>query len=532
MSERPPRTAAGHLAGWRRGRRLRQVLQLLIFLAFVYLLLAAWPRAALPWADLFFRLDPLASLGALLAGREVASRLILAALIVGLTLVLGRVWCSWVCPLGSLLDWLNPRPARQRRSEPSPGWRLVKYALLLVSLGAALFGSLAWLSLDPLALLTRAMTTAVLPALVYALNALLAVVYAVRPLQGLANGLDQALRSSFLPVRQPVFDQNWLTFGIVAGIIALNLVAARFWCRYVCPLGGLLSLLSRLALLRPVIGGACNRCGQCAEICPAGAIETERGHHLAPGECTMCLDCLALCPQAGIAFQLVLPWRRTLPTVQVDPPRPRRRPHPELPDPGRRLVLASLVAGAASVALGRSAARAQQPDARLIRPPGVDGEARFLARCLRCSLCMQVCPTAGLQPTGLQAGLEGLWTPRLVPRLGYCDYGCHACGQVCPSQAIPRLELSRKRQQVMGVAEIDRNRCLPWAEGIPCIVCEEMCPTPEKAIRLEEVATTDASGQPAVVQRPHVLRDSCIGCGICENRCPVSGEAAIQVRRL
>jgi len=532
MSERPQHSAAEHLAGWRLGRRLRQVVQLLAFLVFVYLLLAAWQRAALPWADVFFRLDPLAALGLVLASRGDVQRLVLAALMVGLTLTFGRVWCGWLCPLGTLLDWFGRRPARPQHPEPAPGWRLVKYALLLISLGAALFGSLAWLSLDPLALLTRAMTTAVLPALAYALNALLAAMYAFRPLQGVANSLDQALRGSFLPVHQPAFDQNWLTGGMLVGLVLLNLVAARFWCRYLCPLGGLLGLLSRLALLRPVIGSACNSCGHCAEVCPVGAIESEAGQHIAPGECTVCLDCLALCPQAGIAFRLVLPWRRMRRAVAVGQPRARRRPHPELPDPGRRLVLASLVAGAASVALGRSTARAQQPDPRLIRPPGVANEARFLARCLRCSLCMQVCPTAGLQPTGLQAGLDGIWTPRLVPRLGYCDYGCNACGQVCPSQAIPRLELARKRQQVMGVAEIDRNRCLPWAEGVPCIVCEEMCPTPEKSIRLEEVTTTDAAGRSVVVQRPHVLRDVCIGCGICENRCPVSGDAAIQVRRL
>lgn len=532
MSDRPQQRAAEHLAGWRLGRRLRQVVQLLAFLAFVYLLLAAWQRVALWWADLFFRLDPLAALGAMLAGRELTWRLALAALILGLTLVLGRVWCGWLCPLGSLLDWLSPRPARRPRSEPPQGWRLVKYGLLLISLGAALSGSLAWLVLDPVTLLTRAMTTAVLPALAYALNALLAAMYALRPLRGLADSLDQLLRGGFLPVHQPSFEQNWLTLGVLAGVVLLSLAAARFWCRYLCPLGGLLGLLSRLALLRPVIGAACSGCGRCADICPVGAIESEHGHRIAPGECTMCLDCLALCPQAGIGFRLALPWRRTQLAAAAGQPAARRRPHPELPDPGRRLVLASLIAGAASVALGRSAAGARQPDARLIRPPGVDNEARFLARCLRCSLCMQVCPTAGLQPTGLQAGLEGLWTPRLVPRLGYCDYGCHACGQVCPSEAIPRLELARKRQQVLGVAEIDRNRCLPWAEGIPCIVCEEMCPTPEKSIRLEEVATSDANGQPVVVQRPHVLRDVCIGCGICENRCPVNGEAAIQVRRL
>jgi formate hydrogenlyase subunit 6/NADH:ubiquinone oxidoreductase subunit I len=144
---------------------------------------------------------------------------------------------------------------------------------------------------------------------------------------------------------------------------------------------------------------------------------------------------------------------------------------------------------------------------------------------------MKVCPTSGLQPVLLQGGLEALWTPHLVPRLGYCNYGCHACGQICPSGAIPALDLERKRQAVLGRAVIDRDRCLPWAHGVPCIVCEEMCPVAPKAIRLEEVPVADDLGQMVTVQRPHVVGDSCIGCGICEYQCPVEGEAAIRVFR-
>ena len=127
--------------------------------------------------------------------------------------------------------------------------------------------------------------------------------------------------------------------------------------------------------------------------------------------------------------------------------------------------------------------------------------------------------------------MEGVWTPRLVPRLGQCDYGCNACGQVCPSGAIPPLDLDAKRQAVLGMAVVDRNRCLPWASGVPCIVCEEMCPTPQKAIRLEEATMIGAQGDPVVVQRPYVLLDLCIGCGICEYQCPMGGEAAIRVYR-
>ena len=165
---------------------------------------------------------------------------------------------------------------------------------------------------------------------------------------------------------------------------------------------------------------------------------------------------------------------------------------------------------------------------RLIRPPGAQGPT-FAAQCIRCGLCVKACPTSGLQPSLAEAGLAGLWTPVLAPRLGHCEYSCNACGQACPVAAIPPLALEAKRQTVIGHATIDRDRCLPWADNRNCLVCEEMCPLPEKAILLEEVTLQTVQGETVTVKHPHVLRDRCIGCGICENRCPLNGESAIRV---
>ena len=116
-----------------------------------------------------------------------------------------------------------------------------------------------------------------------------------------------------------------------------------------------------------------------------------------------------------------------------------------------------------------------------------------------------------------------------MPRLGYCSFACNACGQVCPTGAIPQLALEEKRQAVMGLASINRDRCLPWAYNIPCIVCEEACPVADKAIQLEEVRAVGAAGESILIQRPRVLRELCVGCGICEFQCPMGGEAAIRV---
>lgn len=199
-------------------------------------------------------------------------------------------------------------------------------------------------------------------------------------------------------------------------------------------------------------------------------------------------------------------------------------------DPGRRSAVLAIGAGVgAALLLGTGVARAVKRPG-LIRPPGAQEESRFLSHCLRCSECMKACPTAGLQPTLGEAGLEGLWTPVLRSRLGYCDYACHACGQVCPSGAIPALPLAEKRRQVLGVAVIDRDRCLPWVGHTTCVVCEEMCPVPEKAIELSgRRLITREDGSQDYLSRPVVIAERCIGCGICEYRCPLDGPAAIVV---
>ena len=138
---------------------------------------------------------------------------------------------------------------------------------------------------------------------------------------------------------------------------------------------------------------------------------------------------------------------------------------------------------------------------------------------------MKVCITGGLQPTLLSAGIEGIWTPMLVSRVGYCEYSCTLCGQVCPTQAIENLALPKKRKIVIGLAFVDPSRCIPFAQGTPCIVCEEHCPTPKKAIVFEE---RPGKGEKPV-KVPVVVTDLCIGCGICEFKCPVVDLAGIRV---
>jgi MauM/NapG family ferredoxin protein len=229
------------------------------------------------------------------------------------------------------------------------------------------------------------------------------------------------------------------------------------------------------------------------------------------GECIECMDCQAVCPEEVIHFS------------------GREGRKPAAVDLTRRGVLASAALGAVTVPFFRVEAHGKAPDPLLIRPPGALPEGEFLARCTRCGECMRVCIANGLQPTWFEAGIEGMWSPILVSRIGYCEYNCTLCGQVCPTGAIRRLPLPEKRKTKLGLAYVDRSRCLPWAGQSDCIVCEEHCPTWSKAIVFREERTQTARGEWRMFKKPYIDEDLCVGCGICETKCPLTDRAAVLV---
>jgi len=502
-------------------RRARQVTQIIALLLFLVLLFATrggqFPSVP---PSLFFRLDPLAMLALVIAGRQWVSGLALALVSLGVTIIVGRVWCGWICPLGTVLDLIHPRKLPRPQTDPLDRWRAVKYVVLIGLLGATLPGNLTLLAFDPISILTRGLASFFLPGLNQSLVGLERILYNVAPLQGALDWLELSVRVSLFPA-DVWRGWNVLPGLLLVGVVALNWVAERrrAWCRYLCPLGGLLGLVSRVAIVRRIVGEqACRKCQRCARACPTGTIDPQKNYASDPAECTVCLDCLPECSTPG--GQTFAPVWKIAPAQEYDP--------------GRRQTIVALGAGLIAAAAYPLVPAPLRRDLRLVRPPGVQGtqSEAFLSACIRCGECLKVCPTSGLQPALWESGLDGLWTPTLVPRLGYCDYSCHACGQVCPSGAIPNLSLEEKRKQVLGKAVINRDHCLPWHDNTPCIVCEEMCPLAPKAVELETVEVTDSAGQPLTLQRPHVIEERCIGCGICEFKCPAQGEAAIRVQRM
>ena len=498
----------------KRLQRLRIFSQLLFTWLFFFLLLRSGGAAPehLPYTGFFFYIDPLFLWVNLLSGPFLRPFL-LALVPLLLTLAFGRFFCGWVCPFGALhqfFTWLGSRRAHRKVAVERNSLRL-KYALLVVLLVAALFASqlLGWL--DPFSLLTRSASTVVLPGTNFLLQ------HALQPgaqNQGLWGKLGKPAydfsRRFVLTVQQRTFLQASGIGLIFFGLLLLNVRRRRFFCNTLCPLGALYGLLAKYSSLRLSVNENCRECNACANHCTYYGSPFK---DYLKSECVLCLNCLVDCPAAAIDMRWQLPVAGRRPALDI----------------GRRRVLAAAGCGLVVAALPQIAVAKKARTHSYLRPPGAIAEKEFLKKCVRCGACMQACPTNAVQPAVLQAGLEGLWTPLLVPASGYCEYECNRCTQVCPTHALAPLELEEKKQFKIGTAVIDRNTCYTYADGYNCAVCEEHCPVPEKAIRFREVEVHGFRGRPKKVKQIYVVPDLCIGCGICESVCPRTDAPAIRV---
>jgi MauM/NapG family ferredoxin protein len=498
------------LKKYRAVQLLRIVAQTFFFLWFVYLLLVTHRSEGdtIGAVERFFHFDPLLGLTTFLASRAFFAAFFFSIITVVITLLFGRYVCGWACPLGSLHHFFSYLFGKGKQIDPDfeKSSHLVwKYRILIFVLaGSILTLDLAGF-LDPLSFLYRSFTTAVLPAGFLAAGAAGAWLNQLG-LSSLGNGGSQLIQNLTV---NTLFRQGLFIGSIFLGIVLLNLVRDRFWCRYLCPTGALLGLLARWNLVKLKIDAdKCTECNLCNRLCQSQAnpFPNEKWN---PSECLYCYTCASECPTQAISLPL--------------------RPAPAQGQPvnlSRRELVFTSTLGLITVPLFDLSA-SERASEQLIRPPGALPEPQFLAKCIKCGECLKVCPTNGLQHAFNEAGILGIWTPILVPRIGYCEYLCSLCTQICPTGAIEELTIKEKTQAKIGSAWIRKHRCIPYTLGESCRICEERCPTSPKAIQMIETEVMAPDGEILVQNVPVVDNYICIGCGICETKCPVVDEPAI-----
>ena len=474
---------------------LRRTVQVLSFCSLLFLILrTAFPLELKIPVDLYLRLDPFIGIITIFTKKDVILRMLPGFGVLLFVFVLGNFFCGWFCPMGATIDFFDRILFRERSRakgfDDRPLKRL-RYGVFIFSMITGLMAFQVMYLLDPISLITRTLVISFYPPSIFIFNHLLPQIQNFLP------------RNPFIlsAIPLPLFKVNLFIFLFFVGVLALGAVRKRFWCRYLCPLGTLFSIFSRLRILRRVVTDDCTQCQKCVKACPVGAISEKAPQDYWQQDCISCLKCLE-CPPEAVSFKFTPPGWKV----------------PEKVSLSRRYVLGSLAFGFVSALVIKTnplQTESGLKNNRLIRPPGALPEERFVSVCTGCGECLKVCPNNALQSTLLEAGLAGLYTPRLVPRIGYCEEFCNFCGRVCPTEAIRPLAIEEKRLLQMGVAHINKTRCIAWDTEKICLVCNEQC-------SYQAIVGDDK-------KRPVVKEEKCTGCGICEHKCPVDGEAAIIV---
>lgn len=315
-------------------------------------------------------------------------------------------------------------------------------------------------------------------------------------------------------------------------IIAMAALRGRLYCNSICPVGSLLGLFSRFSAFRVIIDkAACTRCARCMKTCKSQCIDLRKSE-IDHSRCVNCFDCTSVCGQSGIQYRFTW-WgkgkellatstvsKKTIkqpsPPDKVQTP-PSQNPMEELPNGSRRTFLSLSLLGIWATVTG---CKKQDENSLLLRkrshavskaitPPGSQNTDRFLDYCTACHLCLDVCPSKTLRPAYMEYGAKGFLKPHLTFELGFCEFECNNCSEVCPTGAILPLNLPLKKKTRIGLAHFTSTECIVATDKTSCGACSEHCPT--QALAMVPIGEA--------IQQPQWNSDYCARCGSCFKAC-------------
>jgi ferredoxin-type protein NapF len=432
-----------------------------------------------------------------------------------LTALLGRVYCSVICPLGIFQDvvsWIAKKTGFIKRYKFKKALNYLRYPLLALVVIFLLFGSMLLLNLlDPYSSFGRIFSDIIRPALITINN-------------GLAALFEKA--NLYFLYRYNLglitWHSVWIPVVSLGLVVWLAFAYGRLYCNAICPVGTLLGLLSRYSLFKVKMDAAtCTKCGKCSFTCKSSCINIKT-LEVDNSRCVACCNCLSACPENSIRYRLALGSKKA-------GPEPIKKATRDLTDATKRdFIGKSLVFGAAVAGLsvrasasedGRPAGKILNKKNHPVSPPGSVSLKHFNNHCTACHLCVSVCPTGVLQPSFLEYGLKGLAQPHMDFSTEYCNYECTKCGEVCPAGAVLPLTIEDKKLEQNGQVRFTREKCIVYTDNTSCGSCSEHCPT--QAVKMVPYKNG--------LTIPHTDTEICIGCGACEFACPVKPNTAIFV---
>ena len=456
-----------------------------------------------------------------------AMNFVVVAILLLLTLLFGRVYCSVICPLGVMQDvisWIHGKTKKKNRFRfsYSPARKWLRYAVLILFVAGLVFG---------------AHSIAILIAPYSAYGRIAGNLFA--PLYQWANNFfawiaERADSYAFYSV--DVWIKSVTTFVISAVTFVVIAVLAwkngRTWCNTICPVGTVLGFFAKFSLFAPVIDTQkCRSCGLCSKQCKASCINMKE-HEIDYSRCVACMDCIDTCKDGAIHYaRRRSPIKSGMTEGQGMTGSRHGRPDRPSPDQGRRaFLISSAIAGTAVAAKAQemkvdggltAIERAEKPVRQTpLVPAGSLSVKNFTDHCTACQLCVSVCPNQVLRPS---TSIMTLMQPEMSYERGYCRPECTRCSDICPAGAIRPVTREEKSSIQIGHAVVNLDNCVVNTDSVSCGNCARHCPA--GAIRMVRKNPDD----PKSLMIPTVNEERCIGCGACENLCPARPFTAIHV---